>query len=68
MIKQGIRPLLPEAIVDGEIMDRDLVIDTIAELYDSLDVKNKNVNASISGRYVIVKRIFMEKQKEEEGA
>ncbi|OQY29859.1 MAG: hypothetical protein B6244_02555 [Candidatus Cloacimonetes bacterium 4572_55] len=66
MIKQGIKSLLPEAIVDGEIMDRDLVIDTIRELFDELDVKGKNVNASISGRYVIVKRISMEKQKEEE--
>ncbi len=66
MCKQGIRPLLPEAIVDGEIMDRDLVIDTIRELFDDLDVKQKNVNASISGRYVIVKRISMEKQKEED--
>lgn len=66
MIKQGIRPLEPEAIVDGEIMDRDLVADTIRELFDSEGIKQKTVNASISGRSVIVKRIPMEKQKEEE--
>lgn len=66
MMKYGVRPLLPEAIVDGEIMDRDLVIDTIRDLFDAFDVKQKDVNASISGRYVIVKRISMEKQKEEE--
>ena len=66
MLSQGIRPLEPEAIVDGEIMDRDLVIDTILDLYGSLGIKQKNVNASISGRSVIVKRINMEKQKEEE--
>ncbi len=64
--KQGIRPLLPEAIVDGEIMDRDAVISTIRELFESLEIKQKNVNASISGRHVIVKRISMEKQKEAE--
>ena len=50
---------LAEAIVDGEIMDRQLVIDAIGNLLETRDIKSKSVVASVSGRAVIVKKITM---------
>ena len=62
----GSAPLLPEAIVEGEIMDRTLVIDTIKGLFETHKVKGNEVVAAVSGRGVIVKRINMDKLKESE--
>jgi type IV pilus assembly protein PilM len=66
LLNYGIAPLLPEAIVEGEIMDRTLVIDTIRTLLESRQIKNNNVVSAVSGRGVIVKRINMDKLKEQE--
>lgn len=62
----GIAPLLPEAIVEGEVMDRTLVIDTIKNLFETRKVKSNDVVSAVSGRGVIVKRITMDKLKEQE--
>ncbi len=66
LLNYGIAPLLPEAIVEGEIMDRTLVIDTIRTLLETRQIKSNNVITSVSGRGVIVKRINMDKMKEQE--
>lgn len=55
----GISPPLAEAIVDGEIMDRQLVTDAISNLLDSRGIKSRQVVAAVSGRAVIVKKIAM---------
>jgi len=57
----GISQPLAEAIVDGEIMDRQLVTDAISNLMESRGIKAKNVVAAVSGRAVIVKKITMNK-------
>jgi len=62
----GIAPLLPEAIVEGEIMDRDVVIDTIRTLFETKNIKKREVASAVSGRGVIVKKIVMERMKEAE--
>jgi type IV pilus assembly protein PilM len=62
----GIAPLLPDAIVDGEVMDREVVIDTIRTLFDKYKIQAKDVSTSISGRGVIVKKIKMDKMKKSE--
>jgi len=66
LVNFGIAPLLPEAIVEGEIMDRTLVIDTIKNLFETRKVKSNDVISAVSGRGVIVKRITMDKLKEQE--
>jgi len=66
LVNYGIAPLLPEAIVEGEIMDRTLVIDTIRTLLETRQIKSNNVITAVSGRGVIVKRINMDKMKEQE--
>ena len=66
LVNYGIAPLLPEAIVEGEIMDRTLVIDTIKTLLETRQIKSNNVVTAVSGRGVIVKRINMDRMKEQE--
>lgn len=55
--KFGIKPLEPEVIVDGTVMDAGRVIDVIKELIQEQGVKVKNVALSVSGHAVIVKKI-----------
>jgi len=66
LVKFGIAELLPEAIVDGEIMDRQAVVDTIRNLVEAKVVKNKRVATAVSGRAVIVKKILMDRLNEED--
>ena len=62
----AMRPLLPEAIVEGEIMDAGLVADTIGELHQEAGVKGKEVVTAIGGHGVIIKTITMDRMGEEE--
>src|SRR5262249_15759896 len=57
LVNWGVSQPLAEAIVDGEIMDRQLVVDAIGNLLESRSIQTKNVVAAVSGRAVIVKRI-----------
>lgn len=57
----GVTKLLPEAIVEGEIMDRDLVIEGIKECALSAGISNSTVVSAVSGRAVIVKKVVMDK-------
>jgi len=59
-------PLVPEAIVDGEIMDRELVIQAIKECAELARVPNEPVASAVSGRAVIVKKIVMDKMSRED--
>ncbi len=58
--------LPPEAIVDGEIMDRELVIETIREAAETANLPNEPVATAVAGRAVIVKKIVMDKMSEAE--
>jgi type IV pilus assembly protein PilM len=60
----GMADLPPEAIVDGEIMDRELVIQTIREAAQRADLPNEPVASAVAGRAVIVKKIVMDKMSE----
>jgi type IV pilus assembly protein PilM len=59
LTRWGVSAPLAEAIVDGEIMDRQLVTDAISNLFESRGIKSRNVVAAVSGRAVIVKKITM---------
>ena len=58
--------LLPDAIVDGEIMDRLAVVDTIRDLMQQAGIKSKEVVTSVYGRSVIIKRIKVDRCSPEE--
>jgi len=64
--KFGFKPLEPEVIVDGTIMDEGRVVSAIKELFDELNVKVKQVAVSISGHAVIVKRISLPPMSDDE--
>jgi type IV pilus assembly protein PilM len=59
-------PLIADAIVEGEIMDPQLVVDTIRSIFDGMGIKAKKVVAAVGGRDVIVKKIQMDRMKEDE--
>lgn len=61
IVNYGMAELVPEAIVEGEIMDRQLVVETIQNLFESREIRRRYVSTGVSGRGVIVKKITMEK-------
>jgi type IV pilus assembly protein PilM len=66
LVHWGISAPLAEAIVDGEIMDRQLVTDAITNLLETRGIKSRSVVAAVSGRAVIVKKITMNKLSAED--
>jgi type IV pilus assembly protein PilM len=59
-------PLVPDAIVDGEVMDPVLVAETIQSLVQSVGLKSKQVVAAVGGHDVIIKRIQMDRMSRED--
>jgi type IV pilus assembly protein PilM len=59
LAKLGWEPLPGEAIVDGAIMDSQVVIGTIQRLFQRLRIRNLNVATALYGHSVIVKRISL---------
>jgi type IV pilus assembly protein PilM len=66
LVRLGIVPLPPEAIVDGEIMDRLLVLDAVRECVSQSGVKGRDVVTAVSGRALIVKKVVMDKMNQED--
>ncbi len=64
--KFGMKPLEPEVIVDGTVMDEGRVVSAIKELYEELNVKVKQVAVSISGHAVIIKKISLPPMPDDE--
>jgi len=62
----GCAHLLPEAIVEGEIMDRGLVIDSIRECVQQSGISSDEVVSAVSGRAVIVKKVVMDRMAAED--
>ena len=60
----AMRPLLPDAIVEGEIMDYGLVSDTVRGLFQELGMKGAEVVTAVGGHDVIIKKIEMDRMKE----
>ena len=60
LLKLGWEPLSSEAIVDGQIMDSQLVTETIQRLFQRCRIKAAApVATALSGHHVIVKRISL---------
>lgn len=64
--KFGFKPLEPEVIVDGTVMDEGRVVSSIKELFEELNVKVKQVAVSISGHAVIIKKISLPPMPDDE--
>ncbi len=69
VVKMGWDPLSAEAIVDGAIMDSQLVSETIQRLFQRCRIKTSGpVATALSGHSVIVKRISLPMMSEAEMA
>ena len=64
VVRVAMRPLLPDAIVEGEIMDYGLVSDAVMGLFQDLGMKGAEVVTAIGGHDVIIKKIEMDRMKE----
>lgn len=53
----GIALIPPEAIVEGQIRDKEAVAKILKEIFDHLKIRNKNVCTAISGVSCILKRL-----------
>ncbi len=68
LVNFGEAALEPDAIVDGEIMDRQAVVAAIRELFTSRRITPQRVVLGVHGRGVIVKKIVMDRIEASEAA
>jgi len=66
LVSFGLEPLAQDTVVDGAIMDAPAVAEKISAIFDSQNIKSKDVATSVSGHSVIVKRVPMPVMSEEE--
>jgi type IV pilus assembly protein PilM len=64
--KFGFKPLEPEVIVDGTVMDEGRVVSAIKELFEETNIKVRQVAVSISGHAVIIKKISLPPMPDDE--
>jgi type IV pilus assembly protein PilM len=64
VVRVAMRPLLPDAIVEGEIMDYGLVSEAVQGLFQDLGLKGADVVTAVGGHDVIIKKIEMDRMKE----
>ncbi|MCK5787079.1 MAG: type IV pilus assembly protein PilM [Candidatus Sabulitectum sp.] len=62
--KYAIVELPHDTVVDGEVVNRDHLVESIKDALTKSGIKTKTVNSAVSGRSVIVRRIPMEKMTE----
>jgi len=60
----AMRALLPDAIVEGEVMDPGLVAETLKALFEEVGFKGRAVITAVGGHDVIIKKIEMDRMKE----
>ena len=66
LAKVVITPLNDTAIVEGEVMDHGIVADAIRQTLAATGTKTKHIVAAVGGRDVIIKKIQMERVKEQQ--
>src|SRR5918999_867904 len=66
LVKVAIVPLITDAIVEGEVMDPSIVAEAIQSALTMAEVKTKKVVTAVGGRDVIIKKIQVERVKEQQ--
>ncbi|HSL69490.1 MAG TPA: type IV pilus assembly protein PilM [Longimicrobiales bacterium] len=64
IVQVATSPLVPDAIVEGEVMDPVLVAETVRSVVESSGVKAKDVVVAVGGHDVIIKKIPMDRMSE----
>jgi len=60
----AMRPMVPDAIVEGEVMDPGLVAESIRSLFQDEGIKSREVVTGVGGHDVIIKKIVMDRMNE----
>jgi type IV pilus assembly protein PilM len=66
LVRVAITSLPPDAIVEGEVMDPGIVADAIRVSLDAAGARSKHVVTAVGGRDVIIKKIQIERVKEQQ--
>ncbi len=66
LVKVAITPLLADAVVEGEIMDPGIVTEAVTSTLLAAGVESKEVAIAVGGRDVIIKKIQIERVKEQQ--
>ncbi|HEY9228053.1 MAG TPA: type IV pilus assembly protein PilM [Gemmatimonadaceae bacterium] len=66
LVRVTVTPLLADAIVDGDVMDPGIVADAIQTALTQGDIQSKDVVTAVGGRDVIIKKISIERVKEQQ--
>jgi type IV pilus assembly protein PilM len=66
LVSLGLEDLSPDCIVDGVIISKIPVSDAISRIFTQQAIKNNRVHTSISGHSVIVKKISLPVQSDED--
>ncbi len=66
LVRVTVTPLLADAIVEGEVMDPGIVAEAIQAALASAGVTSKAVVTAVGGRDVIIKKIQIERVKEQQ--
>jgi len=66
LVSLRMEELSPDCIVDGVIISKLPVSDAISRIFDQQGIKNNRINTSISGHSVIVKKIALPVQTDED--
>lgn len=66
LTRVAIQPLMQDAIVEGEVMDPGVVAEAIQAALAAAGVKSKKVVTAVGGRDVIIKKIQIERVKEQQ--
>ncbi len=66
LTRVAVAPLLADAIVEGEVMDPGIVADAIQSALSAAGVSAKDVVTAVGGRDVIIKKISIERVKEQQ--
>src|SRR5881275_3294890 len=66
LVRVAMAPLMADAIVEGEVMDPGIVAEAIKTALAGAGVTSKNVVIAVGGRDVIIKKIQVERVKEQQ--
>lgn len=66
LVRVAVTQLLADAIVEGEVMDPGIVADAIQLALSNAGIEHKDVVTAVGGRDVIIKKISIERVKEQQ--
>lgn len=57
LVRFGYASLPPQTIVDGQVMDSGIVVETLQQVFKQAQIKQREVALSVSGQTVIIRKI-----------